>query len=48
MGFRLGLLADSMETSISWENCEICIKAVVDVFNQKIDSLKLQGKIFGR
>jgi hypothetical protein len=45
MLFRLGLLADSLETSCNWEKCEDCIKKVEKVYNQHLMKLKVQGFI---
>lgn len=43
--FRVGFLADSMETSISWEKCTNCIDNMRNVYYAELQRLKVQGNI---
>lgn len=45
MFFCLGVLSDSIETSMGWDKCENCMENVRLTFNQQIKTLGLVGEI---
>ena len=48
MMFRVGVLADSMETSVSWDKCKSCIDQIGKLFYSELDRLKIKGRILFR
>lgn len=48
MMFRVGVLADSMETSVSWDKCKNCIEKVGKLFYSEVERLGVKGRILFR